>query len=119
MDCEGVTKLVGTDRQRETVLLAPPAGTGEDHLPRVGANRLPYIGQPSRRRLEGRSILVAQDQAASFHRSAHIAHAVETGAGDRVRALWLYQTLQRGHLCYSGWGDAWRYYIGGRLVGDS
>src|SRR3546814_2942306 len=39
MDCEGVTKLVGTDRQRETVLLAPLAGTGEDHLPRVGANR--------------------------------------------------------------------------------
>src|SRR3546814_8766809 len=30
MDCEGVTKLVGTDRQRETVLLAPLAGTGED-----------------------------------------------------------------------------------------
>src|SRR3546814_2531093 len=46
MDCEGVTKLVGTDRQRETVLLAPLAGTGEDHLPRVGANRLPYLGQP-------------------------------------------------------------------------
>src|SRR3546814_15856686 len=31
MDCEGVTKLVGTDRQRETFLLAPLAGTGEDH----------------------------------------------------------------------------------------
>src|SRR3546814_10155950 len=87
MDCEGVTKLVGTDRQRETVLLAPLAGTGEDHLPRVGANRLPYLGQPSRRRLVGRSILVAQDQAASFLWGADIAHAVETGAGDRDRSF--------------------------------
>ena len=46
MDCEGVAKLVRADRQREAVLLAPLAGPGEDHLPRVGADRLPDLGQP-------------------------------------------------------------------------
>jgi DNA repair protein RadC len=43
---EDVAKLVWADRQRQTVLCAPVAGTGEDHLPRVGANRLPDLGQP-------------------------------------------------------------------------
>jgi hypothetical protein len=46
MDCEGVAKLVRADRQREAVLCAPLAGAGEDHLPRVGADRLADLGQP-------------------------------------------------------------------------
>src|SRR5690606_2170152 len=61
-------------------------------------NRLPYLGQPQRRRLAGRSILVVQDQAASFLRGADIAHAVETGAGDRDRSFELGRAVSRGEL---------------------
>ena len=46
MDGEGVAKLVRTDRQREAILRAPLAGAGENHLPRVRADRLPDLGQP-------------------------------------------------------------------------
>src|SRR3546814_2221711 len=49
-------------------------------------------------RLAGRSILVAQDQAASFLRGADIAHAVETGAGDVDRSLEPGRTVARGEL---------------------
>jgi hypothetical protein len=51
-----------------------------------------------RRRLAGRSILVAQDQAASFLRGADIAHAVETGAGDRDRSLEAGRAIACGEL---------------------
>ena len=62
----------------------------------------------------GRSILVAQDQAASFLWGADIAHAVETGADDRDRSFELGRAVARGelgHACGAFDGD-----IGGDLT---
>src|SRR3546814_15676703 len=86
----------------------PPRSTRTDTL-------FPYTTLfRSRRRLVGRSILVAQDQAASFLWGADIAHAVETGAGDRDRSFELGRAVARGelgHACGAFDGD-----IGGHLT---
>src|SRR3546814_8723936 len=57
---------------------------------------------------------LAQDQAASFLWGADIAHAVETGAGDRDRSFELGRAVARGelgHACGAFDGD-----IGGDLT---
>src|SRR3546814_1625429 len=85
----------------------PPRSTRTD-------TRVPYTTLFRSRRLVGRSILVAQDQAASFLWGADIAHAVETGAGDRDRSFELGRAVARGelgHACGAFDGD-----IGGDLT---
>src|SRR3546814_5101099 len=86
----------------------PPRSTRTDTL-------FPYTTLfRSRRRLVGRSILVAEDQAASFLWGADIAHAVETGAGDRDRSFELGRAVARGelgHACGAFDGD-----LGGDLT---